>query len=264
MVTVTETGTVESSRNKEIKCEIRGGYGGRGGRSTVTWVVANGTTVKAGDELVRLDTKNIEETVSLGKTDTNIAKAALARAKADVALAQVGTDGYLQGDYRKQITQLEIKLSADKRNVRHAEEILAKVRSLFVLGLFNDRQVKAAESTVRQAELELDVTKTDMDVLQRLTSVMQLKSRESQLAATKERLAGREAGVVLEQSRLDLAQEELKRCVITAPTGGAAAARVQFAGAREHGVGVCDGEAQGAGSVRGDRQAGAGAGGRVQ
>ena len=220
VVTVTETGTVESSRNKEIKCEIRGGYGGRGGRSTVTWIVANGTTVKAGDELVRLDTKNIEETVSLGKTDTNIAKAALARAKAEVALAQVGTDGYLQGDYRKQITELEIKLSADKRNVRHAEEILAKVRSLFVLGLFNDRQVKAAESTVRQAELELDVTKTDMDVLQRLTRVMQLKTRESQLVATKERLAGREAGVVLEQSRLDLAREELKLCVIKAPTGG--------------------------------------------
>ena len=33
VVTVIETGTVESSRNTEIKCEIRGGYGGRGGRS---------------------------------------------------------------------------------------------------------------------------------------------------------------------------------------------------------------------------------------
>ena len=46
VVTVTETGTVESSRNTEIKCEIRGGYGGRGGRSTVAWVVSNGATVK--------------------------------------------------------------------------------------------------------------------------------------------------------------------------------------------------------------------------
>ena len=45
VVTITETGTVESSRNTEIKCEIRGGYGGRGGRSTVTYVVPNGTRI---------------------------------------------------------------------------------------------------------------------------------------------------------------------------------------------------------------------------
>ena len=220
VVTVTETGTVESSRNKEIKCEIRGGYGGRGGRSTVTWVVANGTTVKAGDELVKLDTKNIEETISLGKTDTNIAKAALARTKTDVAIAQVATDGYINGDYRKQMTQLQMKLAADKRNVRHGKTMLARTESLFVRGFANELQVKAAESTITQAELELNVTTTEMDVLQRLTRTMQLERRKSQLIATKERLAGREAGVVLEQSRLDLAMVELARCVIKAPTSG--------------------------------------------
>jgi len=220
LVTVTETGTVESSRNTEIKCEIRGGYGGRGGRSTVTWVVSNGTTVKAGDELVRLDTKNIEETVSLGKTDTNIAKAALARTRTDVAIAQVATDGYLNGEYRSQMTRLRMKLSADERNVRHAKAMLAETESLFVRGFANELQVKAAESTIKQAELELKVTDTEMDVLQRLTRKMQLERRRSQLIATRERLAGREAGVVLEQSRLDLAMEEFERCVITAPQGG--------------------------------------------
>jgi len=220
VVTVTETGSVESSRNTEIKCEIRGGYGGRGGRSTVTWVVSNGATVKAGDELVKLDTKNIEETVSLGKTDTNIAKAALARTKTDVAIAQVATDGYLNGEYRSQMTRLQMKLSADERNVRHAKAMLAETESLFVRGFANELQVKAAESTIKQAELELNVTDTEMDVLQRLTRKMQLERRKSQLIATRERLAGREAGVVLEQNRLELAMEEFERCVIKAPQSG--------------------------------------------
>ncbi len=66
VVTVTEQGTLESSKNTEIKCKVRGGYGGRGGDSTVTWVIPAGTVVRPGDELVRLDTKIIEETVSLG------------------------------------------------------------------------------------------------------------------------------------------------------------------------------------------------------
>ena len=220
LVTITENGTVESSRNTEIKCEIRGGYGGRGGRSTVTWVVANGTTVKAGDELVRLDTKNIEETVSLGKTDTNIAKAALARTRTDVAIAKVATDGYLNGEFRSQMTRLQMKLSGDQRNVRHANAMLAETESLFVRGFANELQIKAAESTIEQAELELTVTETEVDVLKRLTRQMQLERRKSQLNATRERLAGREAGVVLEQSRLALAMEEIERCVIKAPQGG--------------------------------------------
>ena len=220
VVTITEIGTVESSRNTEIKCEIRGGYGGRGGRSTVTYVVPNGTTVKAGDELVKLDTKNIEETVSLGKTDTNRAKAALARTRTDVAIAQVAIDGYLKGEYRSQMTSLEKKLAADQRNIQHAEAILADIELLFARGFANDLQVRAAESTVQQAELELNVTNTEMDVLKRLTKTMQLERRKSQLIATRERLAGREAGVVLEQSRLELAMQEFERCVIKAPQSG--------------------------------------------
>ena len=56
-VTITEQGTLESSDNIEIKNKVRG-------QNTVTWVIPSGSVVKAGDELVRLDTKVIEETVS--------------------------------------------------------------------------------------------------------------------------------------------------------------------------------------------------------
>ena len=51
-ISVTEQGTLESSDNTEIKCKVRG-------RNTVTWVVESGAIVKAGDELVRLDTKKL-------------------------------------------------------------------------------------------------------------------------------------------------------------------------------------------------------------
>ena len=69
-VTVTEQGTLESSSNTEVKCKVRG-------YSTVTWVIPAGSVVEPGDELVRLDTKVIEEEFSLTKTNTFIAKATL-------------------------------------------------------------------------------------------------------------------------------------------------------------------------------------------
>ena len=95
-VSVTEQGTLESSNNTEIKCKVRGW-------STVIWVIEGGTEVKPGDELVRLDTKNIEETVSLQKTNVHTATATLERSKADVAKAEISINAYLDGQYRSQL-----------------------------------------------------------------------------------------------------------------------------------------------------------------
>ena len=55
-VTLTEMGTLESSENTEIRCKVRG-------QNTITSVVESGTIVKEGDELLRLDTLQIEEQI---------------------------------------------------------------------------------------------------------------------------------------------------------------------------------------------------------
>ena len=57
LVTVTEQGTLESARNTEIKCKVRG-------QNTVIEVVESGTYVNPGDVLVRLDTLFIEEQIA--------------------------------------------------------------------------------------------------------------------------------------------------------------------------------------------------------
>ncbi len=220
VVTVTEEGVVESARNTEIKCEIRGGYGGRGGRSTVNWVIENGTHVNEGDEIVRLETKELEETVSLGKTDTNQAKAALARTKADVAIAQVGADGYLKGQFRSEIQGLEQQLTSARRNLKVARNQYNEQYKMFTRGFVNNQQIEALGFTVTQAELQLQVAQTRIDVHRRLTREMQLTTLNSQLTATQARLKGRTAGVELEEGRLKLAEEEYKKCIIRAPRSG--------------------------------------------
>ena len=117
LVTVTEQGTLESSNNTEIKCKVRG-------FSTVTWVVPVGTVVEPGDELVRLDTKVIEETVSLTRTNVHLATATLERTKADVARAEIAIDAYEQGRYRSQLQLLQKELSIAKRNLQSAQKML--------------------------------------------------------------------------------------------------------------------------------------------
>ncbi len=220
IVTVTEKGTLTSSKNTEIKCDIRGGYGGRGGDSTVIWIIPAGTIVQTGDELVRLDSKIIEETVSLGKTDVHIATAELERTKADLAKAELAVDAYREGSYISQMKSLQKRLITAKWNHKTAEEMLNQTELLSLRGFVNELEVEGNAFTVKQTDLELTVIETQIDVLERFTKAMELETLNGQLSATKARLAGRKAGLELEQNRLKLAMQEFENCVIRAEKGG--------------------------------------------
>jgi multidrug resistance efflux pump len=213
VVTVTEQGTLESSNNTEIKCKVRG-------FNTVTWVVPAGTVVKPGEELVRLDTKAIEEEVSLTKTNTHIATATLERSKADVAKAEIAIEAYKEGRFRSQLQALEKDLAAKQRNLRTAREMLERSESLFKQGYVTELEVKGNEFTVTQAELELKVKETEIKVLNEYTKEMELKTLEGNLTACRSKRAADEAGLAMETKRRDRALEELAACVIKAERGG--------------------------------------------
>lgn len=219
-ITLVEQGIVESSSNTEIRCKIRGGYGGRGGQSLVTWVIPPGTFVEAGDDLVHLDTKVIDETISLGKTDTNSAKAQLAQAEAEAEVAQSSLEAYLSGTYRAEHEALDSQLATAEWHLESAKSTLEESRSLYRRGYISKFEIEASEYTVRQAELQRDAKRTEIDVLERFTKSMQLERLQGQVEATQSRLEGRRAGFDLERGRLELAIAEREYCTITAPRAG--------------------------------------------
>ena len=212
-VSVTEQGTLESSNNTEIKCKVRG-------FSTVTYVVPTGTVVEKGQELVRLDTKVIEEQHSLTKTNTFIAQATLAQTEANVEKAKIAIDAYEQGRFRSQLQALEKELAAHKRNLRTARKMYERSKSLFRQGYVTDLEVEGNAFTVTQAELELKVKETEIKVLQDFTRNMQLETLQGNKTASESKLAADQAGLAMEIKRRDRAAQELEDCVIRAEKSG--------------------------------------------
>ena len=213
LVTVTEQGTLESSNNTEVKCRVRG-------FSTVTWVIKPGTVVESGDELVRLDTKVVEEQFSLTKTNTFIATANLEQSKANLAKAEIAVEAYQHGRYRSQLQALEKELAAKKRNLRTARKMLERSESLFRKGYLTDLEVDGNAFTVTQAELELKVKEAEITALNDFTKKMELVTLEGDRIASQSKVAADEAGLAMEEKRRDRAKEELDACVIKAEKGG--------------------------------------------
>ena len=213
VVSIKETGTLESSNNKEIKCKVRG-------YNTVNWVIPSGTIVKKGDELVRLDTRVIEETVSLQKTNVGEATAILADTKAEAAKAQITFDEYEEGPYKLQQSNLMKELTLAQTNLERAKKQYKKRQGLFKRGSISKLALEAEELTVQQAQLDLEVATTKLDVFERITKEMQLVRMNGSLTATGRRLLGRQAGLELDEFRRDVASEELENCVIKADRDG--------------------------------------------
>jgi HlyD family secretion protein len=213
VVTVTEQGTLESSNNTEIKCKVRG-------YSLVSWVIEGGTVVEAGDELVRLDTKRIEDAISQQTTTYHTSAATLAQSKAAVANAEIAIPAYLEGSYQTQLQSLNRSLIIARTNLETAEKMLDNTKKMFRRGYVTDLEVEGNAFTVTQAELELKVVETEIDVLNKYTKEMRMETLNGNLKASKSKLQADEAGFAMDEARLARAKKELEDCVIRAERSG--------------------------------------------
>jgi multidrug efflux pump subunit AcrA (membrane-fusion protein) len=213
LVTITEQGSLESSNNTEIKSKVRG-------FNTVTWVIPSGTMVKPGDELVRLDTKVLEENLSLSKTNVHKSRASLAKTSTGLATAKIAIRAYKEGQYLTQLKELEKLVAVSDSNLIASQKMLFRVERLFKRGFVTELEVQSQSLTVEQAQLELLVNRTKLDVLKRYKRAMELETRQGEVTAGESYVKRDEAELAMNISRRTRAEEELANCVIKASRGG--------------------------------------------
>ena len=212
-VSVLEQGTLESSNNTEIKCQIRG-------YSTVTYVIPSGTYVNQGDVLVRLDTKRLEDQIGKFTTDAHVARATYERTKADVASAEIAIDAYLKGEYLNRRKALVQAQAIANNALKEAQRSLGEAQRLFRSGYVSNFELEAADFNVQFARLESEIRERAIHVLDKYTKKMRLETLNGNLKGLKSKLKADEAGLRLDESRRDRAIAERKYCEIIAERDG--------------------------------------------
>jgi HlyD family secretion protein len=213
VITVMEQGTLESSDNTEIKCQVRG-------ENTVIWVVENGSQVEPGDVLVRLDTLAIEDAINERSKYAHWSQSAADQSTAQVARSTLAIDEYKEGRYVAQLMTLEKDLAISESNLRTSQNMLDHARRMNERGYVAELEVEQQEFAVKQAELTLDVTRTNIDVLKRFSKAMEMETLQGNLNAVKATHAANVERAVLDRTRRDQALEEFEFCVVTAEKSG--------------------------------------------
>lgn len=214
---VLEQGEIESSSSVEVRCEVRS----RNSAGTnILEIVPEGTRVKEGDFLVRLDDSALKMELTQQQITCSGSESQAIEAEASLSNAQLALSEYEQGTFREQEETLEGALKVANENMRRAEEYLTFSRKLAERGYVSDVQLEADKFAVEKAEKELDVAQTKLDVLRNFTKKKMLTQLKADIQTSRAKLDAKQKTWQLDKQRLKEIEEQIAKCVIHAPTAG--------------------------------------------
>ncbi|MCH7721050.1 MAG: efflux RND transporter periplasmic adaptor subunit [Planctomycetes bacterium] len=251
-VVLEEKGELQATKSVSIKSQVEG-------RSTIIWLIAEGTEVKEGELLVRLASDQIDDRVRteeirvanaqasaeaaekeheilIGENASDVRKGALA-----LEVAEIELEKYTKGDWIQEHTDAEL-------DVTRAEKVLerAKLDWQDAQDLYEGRQDKiitksewlTAQFDMYEAEVAVERAKRSLDILNTYTHPKELRQRESDVdesrkdlertkkggiareAKSAANLAAKKAEFQLTEQRLAKYKQQQARTEIHAPAPG--------------------------------------------
>jgi len=214
---VTDRGTVESSSNVEVRCEVRSkGSGG----TTILEIIPEGTYVQPGDVIARLDSSALEEERVQQQIVCNASEAALIRARNDYETALIAKQEYEQGTYIEQVQALEAEIIVAEENLRRAQDYYGFSKRLAEKGYITRIQLEADQFAVREAQLQLESAKTKLKVLKEFTYRKETIRLESEIKTAEATLKSAEASYKLDMEELARLDSQIEKCTVRAPEAG--------------------------------------------
>jgi len=212
-ISVTESATLSSDDNIDIRCEVKGG-------STVIWLVTDGSQVKAGDKLAVLDAAKISEDLTAQKIAFEKARAAQIQAEKDHAAAVIAVEEYAEGTFRKEQHKLRSDLTGARERLQANRNLLAHFERMFRKGYITPQELEKHKSAVERSKLDEDTAAIALDVLERFTKPKMMTELESKRDANAAKKESETAALALETLKLERLEQQLAKCTILAPKDG--------------------------------------------
>jgi len=227
-ISVLESGAIKAKDQEVIRCELEG-------RTSITFVVPEGTYVKKGDLLVELDSSNLEDNridqeIRVQNTEAsyinsketldiikNQAQSDIEKAELTLIFAKQDLEQYLQGQYPNLVTAAQNKVNEAEEVLARALETLKWSQTLFDEKYISETELMADKLAKTKSENNLTVSKNDLNLLENFTKQRQIDQltsdvRQAEMALERTTAKGR-ANVVQAEAELNARKQEYDRQV---------------------------------------------------
>jgi multidrug efflux pump subunit AcrA (membrane-fusion protein) len=214
---VVERGEVESSRNVEIRCEVKSN---NTTGTAILDVLEEGTRVQPGDVLVRLDSSALEQQRVQQQILCNTSEALLITARNEYEAAKIAKKEYEEGVFRQEEQVIQSSLFVAEETLRRAQQYALYSERLAAKGYVTALQLEGDKFAVDKARNEVDTARTKLRVLQEYTKEKMLMTLESAIRTANAKLKAQQESHQLEMDKLKDIEEQIAKCVIRAPQAG--------------------------------------------
>jgi len=224
---LTAAGVAQCPQQTVVKCQLenlrirsRGGGFFAGGASTILEIIPNGSSVKKGDVLCRLDASEYED-VALSQT-IRVEQHKAEEVQTDTALqsAELALKEYRDGLLAQDIMGMQGRIALAESDVKVADDRLAWSERMGAKGYASLRQIANDRESVLSATLRLKRAQTELDTYRRYTAPKNIVAFKAEVEKARKWFI-HEAGD-FEKSKVQLAyyRSLIERCTIRAPHDG--------------------------------------------
>ncbi len=248
-ISVLESGTIKAKEQIIIKNEVEG-------RTSIIYLIEEGTRVKKGDLLVELDASSlldqkIDQEISVQNAEAAFINAteklavAENQAESDKDAAELALDfaredlkKYKEGEYPSQLKEAEAKIKLAEEELERAQDTFEWSQKLSEEKYISENELQADRLAVTRRELDLELTIGNRDLLRDFTYPRQIKQLESDIRQAemalertyrkanadviqaRAELNAKEAEYNRQKEKLQKIEDQIRKTKITAPADG--------------------------------------------
>jgi HlyD family secretion protein len=226
-ITLTAGGTVDSSQKTLIECELENiAFGSEGrsiatsGYSTILDLIPDGTYVKEGDVLCRLDSSEYEEMVRQQEIKLETARADFQKAKLDLEVAEYALNEYREG-LRQQTEQSQAgQIRLAEADLKRQEDRVDWSAKMMDLGYVSKAKHESELISKLRLALNLRKLRATRDAYRRYSDPVQMRTLENRIESAQATHTYQTSRLEKTEDRLEHYKAQVEACTIRAPHDG--------------------------------------------
>jgi HlyD family secretion protein len=224
---LTAWGRVESSQNTIISCELerlemrtRGSSVTSGGASMILTLIDEGSQVKKGDVLCKLDSTEYEELVRTQEIKTEQAAASAKTARLNLEVAELAVHEYRNGLYTQQLQSFEGLIALSQSDVERAGDRLKWTEKMLDKGYASVASKTTSERNLSESQLELMTSRLDLANFREYGDKKTVMELSSEVEKRRYELIANSMRVTRYRDQLATYKRMVELCTILAPHDG--------------------------------------------
>jgi len=212
-ITVSDKGTLESSKNQDVLCQVEGS-------TTIISIQPEGTKVKKGDLVCELDSASLRDQLTNQKIATQGAEASFQNAKLTREVAEISVKEYEEGIYIQDKATIEGEIKLAESDLARSADRVDWANRMYEKGYVSKAQKVSEELNFQKAKFALEQAQSKLKVLEEYTKGKTIKELRSEVEkALSDELAKKQT-YQLERDKEAKLEKQIVNCRLFAPGDG--------------------------------------------